>query len=330
MNIRIFIIFAIFGVLALEPLVVYHDCSARAALSGPVTQGVKRIISIFSSRGRQSLSELAGLGGETMVRRVVDRTMHQGGNQAVENLTRLTRAHGSDALLAADNAVNVPKMIRAVDGLPQDMGGPALRRLSGSQGKALAGMVDQYGSIALKSEVLHPGIGIRAMNSMGKDGAVLVSRLSRDEAVAMGRHMKDIGRLPESQKQDLIRLLHSDIKGMLNFTARFVENNPGKVLFTAASTAVILKHSDASLGDSEIVFDDNGSPHVVTKPGVIERSMNSVLKPIISSAVYIFGSFAFLLLSVKLWFYYKKCRYEHNLWIQGKISEYTITKHKEV
>ena len=306
--------------LVMASLPVLHHCgdSAHAAVAGPVRQGVESIVRIFSSSGRTAASELSEFGGEAAVRRVADRAFREGGEEAVEGIVRMAGSHGVYALRAADNAVNIPAVIRAVDELPSEMAGPALRRLSGSEGRALSNMVQNYGSSALRSEVMHPGIGMRAISTLGQDGADLMVRMSSDQAVTLGRHLDDIARLPATQRQDIAELIYRDMERMIQFIGDFIRNNPGKVLFTASATTIILKNSDKVLDGGEIIYDEEGKPHLIEKPGFIERIIKPVVDPVMKVVVWVMAPVIGLCAGIRLWFYYRRKRKEHEEWLQHK------------
>ena len=89
------------------------------------------------------------------------------------------------------------------------------------------------------------------------------------------QHADDLAKLPASQRQSVLAILRSDTERMVGFMGRFAADNPGKVLFTAATTTVILAESDRILGGDEIVFEADGNPIVVTKAGLMGRTLDS-------------------------------------------------------
>jgi hypothetical protein len=99
---------------------------------------------------------------------------------------------------------------------------------------------------------------------------------------------------------------------MVGFLGRFVENNPGKTLFTVATTTVILAEPDRILGGDEVVFDAEGNPIVVTKTGFVDRGMSAggkaaahvseqYIRPIYLTAMAFVGTFAAIWMMLKLW-----------------------------
>ncbi len=306
-----FIILVIFGFVCFDHVGPGKHEPAHAGLAGPVRQCMEAITRTISSKGSSAVSELAEFGGEAGVRRIAERAVREGGDEALGGLARLVDSHGVDALRAADNAVNIPGLIRAMDDLPGEMAGPALRRFSGPEGRTLAEMVERYGSAALRAEATHPGIGIRSMSSLGRDGAELIVRMNRDQAITVGRHLDDIAKLPTMQKQGIVELLYRDMERMAVFMGRFIENNPGKVLFTSSATAIILKNSDKILGDGQIAFDAEGNPYFVVKPGLLERALMSMIMPFVKIAALIFGLFLSLRLGLSLWYSIRRSRNKH-------------------
>lgn len=310
------ILFCILAVLVAFQTPFGPVCQAQATIGGPVRHSVETLMKTLVKKSPRGAPELAEAGGEVGVRRVVERALREGGDEASAGLTRLTAEHGVDAMRAADNAVNIPGFIKAVDELPQDMAGPALRRLSGSQGRTLADMVERYGSSALRAEVKHPGIGVRAMQNLGEEGADLVAKMNNHQAVTVGRHLNDIGRLPADQKRGILKLLHQDLERMVVFLGRFIENNPEKVLFTASATTVVLAKSDELLGGAEIAYDSEGKPHVVAKPGTIDRLTQPMLDTFLPSIAVVLVLALFMSLGIRIWFYYRRRKKEHEQWLQ--------------
>jgi hypothetical protein len=108
------------------------------------------------------------------------------------------------------------------------------------------------------------------------------------------------------------------------FVGRFVEKNPGKVLFTAASTPIILANSAAIFGDGEIVFDAdgnvfrdaNGNP-VRQNKGLIPRAAQGAgeaIKDPVQTTLYWAGGIFLVLFSLygvsKVWKHNQKDRLE--------------------
>ncbi len=99
----------------------------------------------------------------------------------------------------------------------------------------------------------------------------------------------------------------------MTFLGRFVEQNPGKVLFTTAGTTVILTNSERILGGDEIVIGADGVPQVVSKPGIVGKAGGAVVdiveKPasyalhgIVTIGLLVVGGFA----AIKLWGVWRK------------------------
>jgi hypothetical protein len=290
---------------------------AQASLVRKPAQEVVEAIAKYLTKkgGRELTEELAEFGGEATVRRVAERAVREGGDDALDAFVRIAQAHGPDAVRAVDNAVNVPRLLRAVDDLPEDVAAQALRRLgAGADGRALAEVVETFGSRALHAEVRHPGIGGQLVAILGDDGATLATRVSRDQAITISRHADDIAKLPESQRAQLMKLLRENTDRMVIFMGRFIEKNPGKVLFTVAATPVVLANADKILGgEGQIVPGPDGEPVYVSKPGMVERIVSpavrqtlAVLLPPIAVAVGIW-------LAIKLWFHYRLTKLKHEV-----------------
>lgn len=295
--------------------------SPRPAMIAPASIGtslVKAIARYFGKEGSQEAGEyFAKEGSQQMLQRVAQSAARQGGDEAVEGVARLARLHGPDALKAFDQSPSIVPLLNALDELPPSQVGPALSRLAaGSQGRELAQAVTRHGAAALRSELKHPGVGVVLVRGLGDDGAELASRLGPDQAVAVARHADEIGNLPPQQRAGVLSLLHQDTERMVGFLGRFVEANPGKSLFTVATTTVLLAESERILGGDEVVFDAEGNPIVVRKDGVLGRSIEAggsaaahlsdrYLQPLFLALLVFFGTFATLWALMKFWYLHR-------------------------
>lgn len=278
---------------------------AQASLVRKPVQELAETISrtILKSGGRNAAEKLAAIGGEVGVRRIVERALREGGEDTVNTLVRLSREHGVSALHAADNAVNIPRLVMAVDELPRTAVGSALRRLgAGAEGQALARIVDRHGIAALRAEVAHPGIGGRLVSTLGTDSAPLVGRLSTDHAVGLARHADDIHRLPATQQDGVLRILRQDAERMAAFMGRFLERNPGIVLFTGAATTIILANSERILGGDDLVFDGEGNPVLLPRQGTVERILAPTVNTVLWFVLPLLSLGTTIWLAVKIWY----------------------------
>lgn len=259
--------------------------------------------------GKESASEaaeqLAKLGGREGLERVASRTLQEGGEQALRKLTTNVAAYGPDYVIALKTVQSPQAIIKALDDLPPDAVRPALRALgSRTAGASVGSAVEKYGAKALQAEVRCEGVGARLVETLGDEGYHAVTTLARDEAITLGRYADDIARLPDSQKSGVLQLLHDDGSRMAAFMGRFLEKNPGKVLFTSAAAAVLLTNSERLLGGDEIVFDSDGNPIVAAKRGFLGRLLDQVL----GMAVPLITAFTVAIvawLGLRLFFIYK-------------------------
>lgn len=293
---------------AFTPLI---SSAGAAALRKPVQEVMEAIGRYVAKKGGRELTEeLAGLGGEAVVKRVAERALREGGDDALGALVRATRSYGPDVIRVADEAVNVPRLLRAVDALPEGMGAQAVRRLAAGTDGALLQTVERYGTQALRAEVSHPGIGGRVVRGLGEEGAEIALRSTPQQMLTLSRHVDDIARLPGPQKEGIVRLLENSAERFTAFMGDFVKNNPGKVLFTVAATPIILMNSEALLGgEGEIVFGPDGNPVFVPRPGMMERGLMRVLDYLLP--ILAIGAACWI--GIRLWSYRKLTTLRHNL-----------------
>ena len=284
---------------------------ARAQVATSVTRAITKY---FAKEGsEEGAAFLAKKGGREMVERVAGAAAREGGDEAVEQVAKLAGKYGPEAISALDNAPSVMPVLRALDEIPESQAKAALARLAaGTAGRELADTVTKYGATALRSELAHPGVGTALVRSLGDDGAELASKLTTEQAIAVARHADDIAKLPQAQRTGILAMLRRDTEKAVGFVGRFVENNPGKTLFTVATTTVILAEPDRILGGDEVVFDADGNPIVVTKKGLADRGMaaggealahtsENYIQPVFLTVMAFLGTFFGCWLLLKLW-----------------------------
>jgi len=239
--------------------------------------GATIVRAVTSYFGKESAGEAAEWvtkkGGREMAEKLSQKAASEGGEATVERVAGLAGKYGPDAVRGLDNVATLRPVLGAIDELPASQIGPALSRLAaGVPGKELGEAVTRFGSGALRAELKHPGVGVRFANSLGDDGIVLAQKLTTDQAIAIGRHVDDIAKLPAVQRGAVLEMMSTQTDRFVSFIGSFVKANPGVTLFTAASTGIILANKDAILGGDEIVFDADGNPTIVSKSGLLERA----------------------------------------------------------
>lgn len=247
---------------------------AQTSVVRPLARDLIEALSSSSARqaGRTAAQELEKVGGEHAVKALSTRLVQEGGEPAVEAAATLVRRHGADALEALMRAPSVLKLQRALGELPEDMVGKAVRALTrGEDGRALAQSVERMGAQALRLEVQHPGVGGVIARELGAEGIEVASRLTTTQAIVLSRYAIEIAALPATQKQQFLKLLQRRAAEVF----AFFERHP-KVLFTSATVTVILAEADRVLGGSEVSSDEAGRPHVITRPGFVERLLTSL------------------------------------------------------
>jgi hypothetical protein len=296
-------------------LLTLQPCRAQTTL---VREGaevlLKAVARYFGKASAKELGqELAQYGGKQAARKLASRLVREGGEEGLQRASALAAQYGPDVLRALDHAPSTRTLLRALDDLPPQDVAPALRRLSaGSQGRRLATVVERHGAGALRAELAHPGLGGQLVRLLGDDGIKLAASLNRNQVITLTQQADDIGKLAAAQKTGLMQLFYDDTKGMIAFIGRFMEQHPGKVLFTAVATTVILSNADRILGGADIVLDADGNPTVASKPGLIDRLVDrvveGVLHPLLRVLLPIIALGAALWIAIKLWPIYQHQR----------------------
>lgn len=303
------------------PISLLCVCCFVVAASSPAHAGVpmvgtigKAILKYFGKEGSEQATEyLSRRGGQEVLDRVTSTALRQGGDDAVEKIAQLAAKHGPDALAALDNTPDLVPILRALDEIPEAQVKAAIVKLAaGAPGRELAEGVGKFGSAALRSELAHPGVGLALVRNLGDDGAELAARLTSDQALALAKHAEEIARLPTAQRTGLLSVFRNDTERMVKFMGRFLEANPGKTLFTVATTTIVLAEPDRILGGDEIVLDADGNPIVVRKEGLAGRTLDAggaaaehvsenYIKPVFYAIMAFLGTFAALWMAIKLW-----------------------------
>jgi len=245
--------------------------------------------------GKESASEatewLTKMGGKEVAERLTTKATTEGGEATVEQIAGLAGKYGPDAVRGLDNVPALRPVLGAIDELPESQIGPALARLgAGRSGKELADTVTRYGAGAIRAELKHPGVGVRFASSLGDEGIAIAEKLTTAQAIAIGRHVDDIAKLPPTQRNALLLMISEQSDRFATFVGDFIKQNPGKTLFTVSGTTVVLANKDAILGGDEIVFDKDGNPVVMSKQGLVERAAsrattevsNRVVSPLVN------------------------------------------------
>lgn len=288
--------------------IIPNGAQAQVSIVRPLVHDLLDALLYSTARrgGQTAAEELEKMGGKQAVKILQDRIVREGGDQALDAVGTLIRRHGVDAMEAMMHAPNVPNLQRALGDLPEDMVGKALRALArGQEGRSLAQTVERIGSQALQLEVQHPGVGGVIARDLGADGVAVASRLTTNQAIVLASHANEIAALPATQKQQFLELLQKRTAEII----AFAEKHP-KVLFTSATVSVILAQAERVLGGSEIVFDEAGQPHVITRPGVADRLLVAPFQTLIRllSEVAAVGLAAWC--SIWLYFYFRRQKFE--------------------
>lgn len=248
------------------------------AVASPATPFIKALSRWLAKEfGQEGAGKLGKGFSKEMLERFTAKVIKEGGEKSLEQVSVLVAKHGPDVVRALDNAPAVTPILRALDELPAEQIPKALARLAGkTSGRELAETTARYGVKTLTAELRHPGIGGRFLKLLGDDGASLCGKLTKDQGITVGRHLDDIAKLPPTQKNAILEVFSSQTDRMCRFLGEFAQKNPGKVLFTSGATALVLTNAERLFGGDEIVFDDDGKPHLISKPGFFERSVNSM------------------------------------------------------
>ena len=263
---------------AVALLILLLGCVITASPSH-AAGGATIVRAVTNHFGKESAGEAAEWmtkkGGKEIAERLTKKATAEGGEATVDRVAGLAGKYGPDAVRGLDNVPSLRPVLSAIDELPPNQIGPALTRLgAGAQGKELAETVSRYGVGAMRAELKHPGVGVRFAGSLGDEGIAIAEKLTTNQAIAIGRHVDDIAKLPPTQRNALLAMISEQSDRFASFVGDFVKHNPGKTLFTMSGTAVVLANKDAIFGGDEIVFDKDGNPVLMSKQGLVERAVS--------------------------------------------------------
>jgi hypothetical protein len=277
-----------------------------------------------SKEGTETASKQLAKGiSDEVADRVATKLLKEGGEEVVERAAKLTAQNGPDVVRALDNVADPNVVLKALEDLPikADVPAAVARLAAGEGGQQLGELTAKYGSKMLAAEVKHPGIATAYAKSLGDEGIELCSKLSKDQAIDIGRHLDDIAELPPELRRNLVSLADENPSGFAKYVREFTANNPKSVLFTVAATTLLLSQPEAMLGGPD---NPDGSPN----PGFIPRFFNWLFDrtfgPILKAALWIGIPFVAIYAAWKL---YKTWRIDSHE-IQAKTTQ-TDEENKE-
>lgn len=247
---------------------------AHASVGGSIVSAIGRYLAKESGETitEQTIRKMTKQLGEETIERTAQKVVHEGGERSLKEVGELVAKNGPNVVRALDNAPNALPVLKLLAELPADEVASASARLAaGTSGRELATLSTEFGVTVLKAEVKHPGIGVSYARALGKDGAELSLQLPRAQAEQIAKHVNDISKLPAEQQKQLLAMISSNADIFSSFVGRFVEKNPGKVLFTAAGATMVLTNAERILGGDEVAMDAEGNPQLITKPGLVDR-----------------------------------------------------------
>ncbi len=297
---------------------IKSNSATAASGAGPIasvaTSVIRSVTRYFGKEGAEEATEfLARKGSKELMERVASTASREGGQEAVDQVAKLTAKHGPETLRALDNVPSMMPVLKALDEIPETQLKTALAKLAAGQaGKELGEATTRFGVAAIRSELKHPGVGLMLVQSLGDDGIELAPKLTADQAMTVARHADDIAKLPLTQREGVLAMIRTNTREFTGFVGRFIEKNPGKTLFTAAATTLVLAEPERILGGDEIAYDADGKPYLITKNGIVGRSIkasgeaaahvsNNFLQPLFYAAIAFAAVFGGLWMMLKLW-----------------------------
>ena len=244
--------------------------------AGPGSLLVKQLGKSLSKEAAETGGErLSKEASEALADRVAIRLTREAGEESIEQAAPLVARGGVDVLRALDSATDPAAVMNVLKTLSDaELAKAASRLAAGPAGKELAMWTTRLGAGVLRTEMKHPGLAIKYAQSLGDEGVELAAKLNREQAITVGRHVDDIGKLPVDQRRQLVAAISEQPEKFSVAIGQAVRENPGKILFTTATTAVILSNREAFFGG----VDADGNPI----PGMFERAASGATDKIVT------------------------------------------------
>ena len=275
-------------------------------LSAPAQQAwlakaAKELVeTIVSKGGQQAAKELAEIGGEAFAREALEQAAKEGGESLARKLAAQTIEHGPAFLKVAKSSPR--EFLAAFDEL-----GPVLQKGATQaitrEPDLMASLFLKFGKDALTAAAAHPGVGTRVVESLGRPGAELLSKVSEDQAIQLSRLSSQLAKVPEAEKQTLMDAISEAPGKVLDF----LEKHP-KVMLTGAGVASFVAAKKELLGGAEVIVDKDGVAHVVAKPGFLERTWQQTTNTFhapLAGIILIVGLVILAWAAIKLWGIYR-------------------------
>lgn len=278
--------------------------------ASPAASLLKQLSKFAASQSAETTTKaLSKEAGEALAKRVGNKLIQTGGEEAIQAAGKLVARGGANVLRALDNVADPTAMIKVLGELPSaDVAAAAARLAAGQTGQQLAELSAKHGVKTLAAEVAHPGLAVKYVGQLGDEGATLATRLTTDQATAVAKHVDDIAELPPKLRSDLIEKIAAQPERFAAAMGRFVADNPGKILFTAASTAVILQTPETFLDGMM----GTTLPDGTVVPGLLERSaagiVDRTVTPVIKGLTAIFLVAVALLTAIGIYILLRRIR----------------------
>jgi hypothetical protein len=92
--------------------------------------------------------------------------------------------------------------------------------------------------------------------------------------------MDGLANVPVSQRKGLFELIGKDKDRFFAWLGKFAEDNPGKTIGSVTFLTAFLPNAERILGGDPIVFDKDGNPQVMHKPGLAGPIVDASARPI--------------------------------------------------
>lgn len=221
--------------------------SVQMVHASAVTKGAR---DIYEACIKKWGKEVAELGGERAIQKVLENASREGGDALVAKVIQYGKKYGPSAVKAIDNSPAL--YVKALDQLPE---GLAERALWAAQRDpvVVTSLLSLHGPDALRVVAKYPGVGADIVTKLGDDGVRMAKDITEEQSITLARHADEIAGLPLSQRSRVVDKIASAPDRAIGY----LEKHP-RVLYTAAGIATFLALKDDIIGGPD-------------KPGLIER-----------------------------------------------------------
>ncbi|MEI6394529.1 MAG: hypothetical protein WCT12_25910 [Verrucomicrobiota bacterium] len=277
-------------------LVIGCAFTAQAQL-GWVAKAARQLVEgVAAKGGQQAAKELAEMGGDVFAREALEKAAQEGGEKLAQKLVSQTIEYGPALLKVSKSSPS--QFISAFEELTPAMQKAAAQAMT-REPDLMAQLFSNVGRDALTAAGKHPGVGTKVMETLGREGAETLGKITTDQAIQLSRLAPQLAKVAEPERRTLMEMIGKAPGKTLDL----LEMNP-KVMLTGAGVGLLIANREQIFGGAEIATDKDGVVRIVKKPGFIERMWGQTTETFsapLGALIWIAASIVLGWGAIKLW-----------------------------